>query len=94
MVLTACAGKNKQFDEQTEQQPIKKIVKSKKESLVTEYQYNYDILNDKMVKQPNVKNKYYLVFTDKTYKEVPFDKYLVTEVGDTVNVSYEVIELF
>lgn len=67
---------------------MKKIVKAKKESMTTSYQYVVDPLGSGgLLKQRmHLKTIYYLTFTDGTYESVDIGKYSVTDVGDTVVV--------
>lgn len=63
---------------------VQKIVKNKKEAIKTSHRYKYNIFKDNFYHQPNVQTVYYIMYTDGSLDMVSIDKYLTTEIGDTI----------
>jgi len=68
------------------QQAMPKVVASKKEAIVTESRYKYNVFKGNFYHQPNTHTAYYLVYTDGRYDEVDLGTYTIHNIGDTVKI--------
>lgn len=61
-----------------------KVVKDKKEKMVTDYKHVYSFWQDDFVLQPDIQTEYYIIYKDGSYDNVEVSKYSITEIGDTI----------
>ena len=98
LLVVACKEEQNQVTPQTVvEQPKRELVeitttiKNTKEisKQVTDYEYQYDWLNGKFRQQPNVhtETKYFLIYANGVIDEVPQDKYLFYQKGDTIKYT-------